>query len=160
MISGRAILIAGGQTIDAPAPIDNIPLYVRAGSILPMGPFLQYATERDADTIELRIYTGANGQFTLYEDEGDNYNYEKGNYTEIPFSYDDTAKQLIIGAKTGEYDSLPHNKTFKIVWVSKGYGIGINSPYKCDTTIYYTGSQMIIPYRQNGIESYVKNTRQ
>ena len=78
--------LAGGQTIDAQAPIEIIPLYVRAGSIIPMGPFMQYATEKPADTLELRIYSGANGQFTLYEDENDNYNYENGQYSIIPLT--------------------------------------------------------------------------
>ena len=146
---------SGGQTISAAAPINIMPLYVKAGSIIPMGPFLQYATEKEADTIELRIYTGANGLFTLYEDENDNYNYEKGKYSEIPLTYNDTVKTLIIGAKKGSYDSLPHNKTFNIVWARKGLGYGINSPYKCDTTVHYNGSQITVPYIQNGIDDIV-----
>ena len=81
----------GGQTITAPAPIETMPLYVRAGSIVPMGPFLQYASEKPADPIELRVYRGANGTFTLYEDEGDNYGYEKGVCATIPISWNDKA---------------------------------------------------------------------
>ncbi len=146
-------LYAGGLTIDAAAPIDIMPLYVKAGSIIPMEPFIQYATEKDPDTIELRVYAGANGQFTLYEDENDNYNYEKGKYSEILIDYNDTAKQLIIGDRKGSYDSLPHNKTFKIVWVRQGFGFGIYTPIKCDTTIFYNGSRVIVPFSQNGIET-------
>jgi alpha-D-xyloside xylohydrolase len=149
---------SGGQTIDAAAPMDIIPLYIKAGSIIPMGPFLQYATEKEADTIELRIYTGADGQFTLYEDENDNYNYEKGKYSEIPVTYNDAGKLLIIGNKKGTYDGLPHNKTFNIVWVRKGYGYGLYTPYRCDTTINYNGSQLVIPYGQKGIEMAVNKT--
>ena len=74
--TGRTL--QGGQAVAAPAPIDTLPLYVRAGSIVPMGPYLQYTSEKPADPIELRVYPGANGAFTLYEDEGVNYNYEKG----------------------------------------------------------------------------------
>jgi alpha-D-xyloside xylohydrolase len=73
----------GGQTVQAAAPIQSLPLYVKAGSIIPLGPFEEYATEKAADTIELRIYPGADGRFTLYEDAGDNYNYEKGEYSTI-----------------------------------------------------------------------------
>jgi alpha-D-xyloside xylohydrolase len=129
---------AGGQTIDASAPIDIMPLFVKAGSIVPMGPFLQYATEKDADT---------------YEDENDNYNYEKGKYSEIPVVYNDTTKQLIIENRKGSYDSLPHNKTFNIVWVRKGFGFGVYIPLKSDTTVIYSGSRIVIPYAQHGIEA-------
>jgi alpha-D-xyloside xylohydrolase len=146
----------GGQTIYTAAPINVMPLFVKAGSIIPMGPFMQYATEKNADTIELRVYTGANGKFTLYEDENDNYNYEKGKYSEIPFTYNDSAKILIIGDRKGSYDDLPHNKTFNIVWAHFGYGYGINTPSKCDTTVNYNGSQIKIPYRQNGAEAVLE----
>ncbi len=148
----------GGQTINTAAPINIIPLFVKAGSIIAMGPFLQYATEKEADTIELRVYPGANGQFTIYEDENDNYNYEKGKYSEIPVIYNDTTKQLIIGNRKGSYDNLSHNKTFKIVWVHKGYGYGINSPFQCDTMVYYTGTQLVIPFKQSGVQLSVRNT--
>ena len=82
-----------GQRVDAAAPVETMPLFVRPGSIIPMGPFLQYSSEKPADPIELRIYRGANGKFTLYEDEGDTYDYEKGKYATIPISWDD-AKRL------------------------------------------------------------------
>jgi alpha-D-xyloside xylohydrolase len=146
----------GGQTIDAAAPIDIIPLYVRAGSIIPMGPFLQYSTEKEADTIELRVYPGANGQFTMYEDENDNYNYEKGKYAEITVTWDEEGKQLTIGDRKGSYDDLSHDKTFHIVWVRKQYGYGINPPFRCDTTVHYNGSQLVVPYREAGIQAGVK----
>jgi alpha-D-xyloside xylohydrolase len=141
---------SGGQTINSEAPIEKIPLYIKAGSIIPMGPYLQYATEKVPDTIELRVYKGASGNFTIYEDENDNYNYEKGKHSEIPINYNDTTQQLVIGNKIGSYDSLPHHKTFKIVWVDKGYGIGIGSPYKCDTIISYDGAQKVVPYVSRG----------
>jgi len=118
---------------------------------------MQYATEKEADTVEVRIYTGANGQFTLYEDENDNYNYEKGKHSEITLTYNDTLKHLTIGNRTGSYDNLPHPKTFNIEWVRPGFGCGINAPAKCDTTIHYSGSQLIIPFSQNGVAE-VKET--
>jgi alpha-D-xyloside xylohydrolase len=81
--------VTGGKMVDAAAPLDRIPLYVRAGSIVPMGPDVEYTTEKPADPIELRVYTGADGDFTLYEDENDNYNYEKGAYATIPIHWND-----------------------------------------------------------------------
>ena len=84
----------GGQTIKTAAPQDKIPLFVKAGSIVPMGKLLQYTSEKPMDTLEIRIYPGADGQFTLYNDEGDNYNYEKGKYTVIPFKWNEATKNL------------------------------------------------------------------
>ena len=93
----------GGQEIEKETTIDVIPLYVKAGSIIPMGPKVQYATEKPWDNLELRVYAGANGSFVLYEDEFDNYNYEQGAYTEIPVVWNDASRQLIIGARKGAY---------------------------------------------------------
>ncbi len=149
----------GGQTIDAQSPIEKIPLYIKAGSIVPMGPYLQYATEKEADTIELRIYAGANGQFTIYEDENDNYNYENSKFSEIPIVYNDTIKQLTIGNRIGSYDSLPHNRTFNIVWVSKGYGTGVEITNNCDTTVSYSGFRIDLPNKQKPIEVDIPSTK-
>jgi alpha-D-xyloside xylohydrolase len=132
--------LAGGQTIDAQATIETIPLFVKAGSIVPMGPLMQYATENPADTLELRIYRGADGQFTLYEDENDNTNYEKGQYSVIPFTYHDSSRQLIVGTRQGTFPSLLPQRVFTLVWVDTGNGIGINSPVKFDTSIHYNGT--------------------
>jgi alpha-D-xyloside xylohydrolase len=140
----------GGQTIDAQAPIETIPLYVKAGSIIPMGPFMQYATEKPADTLELRIYQGADGQCTLYEDENDNYHYEQGHYSVIPITYHDSSKQLIIGARQGTFTGMSQNKIFNIVWVDRGKGIGIDSPVKFDRVIHYHGSQTEITSVSHG----------
>jgi alpha-D-xyloside xylohydrolase len=87
--SGPAETSPAGQRVEAAAPVETLPLFVRPGSIIPMGPFLQYSSEKPADPIELRIYRGADGAFTLYEDEGDNYNYEKGKYATIPISWNE-----------------------------------------------------------------------
>ena len=88
--------LTGGQTVDKETPLDIIPLYVKAGSILPVGPKVQYATEKKWDNLEIRVYEGANGEFTLYEDENDNYNYEKGLYSTITFTWNDAKKVLTI----------------------------------------------------------------
>jgi alpha-D-xyloside xylohydrolase len=135
--------IDGGVTLNADAPLLRIPLYARAGSILPMGPDVQYSTEK-VDPIELRVYTGANGTFTLYEDENDNYNYEKGVHATIPISWDDASHTLTIGDRVGQFPGMLQSRTFQIVFVGEGHGIGIGptpQPYK---TVQYSGKQIAI----------------
>ena len=140
--TGRAA--NGGVAVDAAAPIGRIPLYVRAGSIVPMGPELQYSTEKPADPIELRVYTGADGSFTLYEDENDTYNYEKGAYATIPFAWDDAAKTLTIGARAGKFPGMLEARTLRIVFVSEGHGTGIDATPQADKTVTYNGAQIIV----------------
>ena len=109
----------GGEAKMVDAPYDRIPLYVRAGAILPFGPDMQYADEKQAENITLYVYQGADGEFTLYEDENVNYNYEKGAYAVIPFSYDDAKGELTIGDRKGEFDGMLKERTFTVVAVSK-----------------------------------------
>ncbi len=141
--TGQAL--PGGQTISADAPIDKIPLLVRAGSIIPMGPFIQYAAEKPADPIELRIYPGADGSFTLYEDENDNYDYEKGVYATIAFHWDDTKHQLTIDDRKGAFPGMLQERTFDIVIVGKGHGTGVDITGNPDKVITYQGSRQVIP---------------
>ena len=129
----------GGQTITAPAPIEIMPLYVKAGSIIPLGPFIQYTTEKPADPLELRIYPGADGKFELYEDENDNYNYEQGKYAIIPFSWDEKEKTLTIGERQGEFAGMLNKRTINIVLVNQTGGTGIE-PAKNYKTVHYSGS--------------------
>jgi len=105
----------GGQEITRETTIDLIPLYIRAGSIIPIGPKVQYATEKTWDNLEVRVYAGANGSFTLYEDEFDNYNYENGAYTEIPMSWNNNSKTLTIGARKGSYNGMIQKRKFTVV---------------------------------------------
>lgn len=105
----------GGQEIEKETTIDVIPLYVKAGSIIPIGPKVQYATEKPWDNLELRVYAGADGSFVLYEDEFDNYNYELGAYTEIPVVWNNTSRQLTIGTRKGAYKGMLNNRKFTIV---------------------------------------------
>jgi len=114
----------GGKAVDAPAPLDRMPLYVRAGSILPLGPEMEWSTEKPADPIELRVYPGADGDFTLYEDENDSYRYEKGVYATIPIHWNDRAGALTIGKRQGSFPGMLKNRTFHIVFVSDGHGAG------------------------------------
>ena len=128
----------GGQTITASAPIDTMPLYVRGGSLVPLGPFLQYASEKPADPIELRVYRGANGAFTLYEDEGDSYRYEKGVRATIPITWDEPSQTLSLGTRIGKFPGMPVRRTFRVVWVRAGRGVGLEAA-RPDTVLTYTG---------------------
>jgi alpha-D-xyloside xylohydrolase len=138
-------VLAGGRSVVADAPIDKIPLMVRAGSIIPMGPFVQYSTEKPADPIELRIYPGADGSFTLYEDENDNYNYEKGVYSTIDFSWDNTRRQLRIDARKGSFPGILKARTFHVVIVRKGHGTGVETSDTPDKAISYQGERQVVP---------------
>ena len=133
----------GGVTSTANAPLSQIPLYVRAGSIVPMGPMIQYATQ-SADPLEIRVYKGQSGSFTLYEDEGDTYDYESGQSAVIPFSWDDAAQQLTIGARTGSYTGMLTNRTFNIVWVSANHGSGVGVTAAPDQVVKYDGTQVVV----------------
>ncbi|MEG8988599.1 TIM-barrel domain-containing protein [Ignavibacteria bacterium 4148-Me] len=131
----------GGQTVAKETPIDIIPLYVKAGTILPIGPNVQYATEKKWDTLEIRIYRGADGEFTLYEDEGNNYNYEKGLYSEIRFQWNDREKSLIIHDRKGSFPGMIKTRTFRIILVSPGHGIGCEEAIHTDKQIVYKGKK-------------------
>ena len=135
---------AGGQTIQADAPIDKLPLFVKAGSIVPMGPFIQYAMQ-SSDPIELRVYPGANGSFTLYEDEGDNYNYESGTRATIPFTWDEAAQQLTIGQRSGSFPGMLTNRTFRVVFVAPNHGVGVGDGATPDAVVSYDGSAVVVP---------------
>ena len=110
----------GGQTITALAPLAYAPIYVRAGSILPLGPEVQYTTEKPWDALDIVVYPGADAEFTLYEDEGDNYNYEKGVYSTITFKWNDRTRTLTVGACQGEYPGMLATRTFNIKVVGGG----------------------------------------
>jgi len=105
----------GGQEIEKKTTIDEIPLYIKAGSIIPFGPKVQYASEKKWDNLELNVYGGANGEFNLYEDENDNYNYEKGHFSTIKFNWDEKARRLTIGAREGKFNGMLTSRKFNIV---------------------------------------------
>src|SRR5665648_242653 len=136
-------LITGGQTIEAAAPIETLPLYIKAGSIVPMGPYLQYATEKVADPIELRIYTGANADFVLYEDENDTYNYEQGKYATIAMNWNDAEKTLTIKDRKGDFPGMLKDRTFRVVLVNAKNGTGVE-PAKQAVEIKYSGKEVKI----------------
>ncbi len=130
---------SGGQTIDAPAPYESLPLYVKAGSIIPFGPELQYTAEKPADPITLYVYAGANGAFTLYEDEGLNYNYEKGAFTLIPIQWNDSTRTLTLGKREGSFPGMLSERTFEIVLVSKNKPVGFSFTPKANRSVRYGG---------------------
>ena len=136
--------ISGGKKITKETPFDIIPLYVRAGSIIPIGPVAQYAEEKKWDNLEIRIYPGANGKFILYEDENDNYNYEKGIYSTIVFNWDDAKRRLTINDRNGTFPGMLESRKFNIVVVDTNQGIGGNVVATPDKTITYTGQKVVV----------------
>ena len=106
----------GGKSVTLTTSLDRVPMFVRAGSILPLGPEMQYVGEKAWDNLEIRVYPGADGTFVLYEDEGDNYNYERGICSTIPFTWNDKARKLTIGARKGEFPGMLQSRRFTVVW--------------------------------------------
>ncbi len=129
--------VAGNRMVEAPAPLDRLPLYVRAGSILPLGPEMEWSTEKPAAPIELRIYPGADGDFTLYEDENDNYNYEKGVRATVPMHWDSKQSTLTIGDRKGEFPGMLKQRTFRVVFVHKDHGAGVAASAEADKIVKY-----------------------
>jgi alpha-D-xyloside xylohydrolase len=132
----------GGMHLQVPAPLDRIPVYVRAGSILPLGPEEQYANEHPNGPIELRLYPGADGSFTLYQDEGDTYNYEKGQSSIVPITWSDANRTLTLGARKGSFPAMPEQTTFHILLARPGHGTGETVNTQPDKTVVYSGSEL------------------
>jgi alpha-D-xyloside xylohydrolase len=132
---------AGGVTVTVPAPLDRIPLAVRAGAVLPLGPAIEYAGQA-SDPIELRVYPGADGDFTLYEDTGDGATYESGAHSTIAIHWNDATRTLTFGARQGSYPGMAAGHTFNVVMVSAGHGVGGDATAAPDKTIQYTGARV------------------
>ncbi len=128
----------GGQDIQRLCPIDIMPVFVKAGTILPFGPDVQYSSEKPWDELEIRVYPGADGSFTLYEDEGDNYNYEKGKFSEIQFSWAEAHRSLSIAPRKGNFKGMLQSRKFHIVLVGENSGAG-NQPMQASQSVDYTG---------------------
>jgi alpha-D-xyloside xylohydrolase len=114
--SGKAF--KGGQTIKAPAPLERMPLFVRAGSIVPVGPEIEHTGEKPDAPITLFVYTGRDGGFDLYEDDGVSYGFERGAFSRIPIKWDQKSGVLSIGARTGDFPGMVRSRTFKVKWIS------------------------------------------
>jgi len=136
--------LPGGKTIDAASPINLMPLYVRAGSIVPMGPEVEYATQKTNKVIELRIYPGADGKFTIYEDENDNYNYEKGQYSTFTLTWKDKQKELSISNTKGNFPGMLKRRVLNIVVVNGKHGSGPLAADSFDNTVAYEGKAIAV----------------
>jgi alpha-D-xyloside xylohydrolase len=136
--------VKGGQEIEAEAPLDRIPLFIRGGSIVPFGPEIEYADQKPAGPIELRIFRGADAKFDLYEDEGDTYNYEQGAHALIPFRWSEASKTLTIGDREGQYPGMPKAFTVNLVWVSPGHGVGEGVEERPDKVVHYEGKAISV----------------
>jgi alpha-D-xyloside xylohydrolase len=131
--------------VTAAAPIERIPLDVRAGSILPLGPAIEYAGQA-SDPIELRIYPGADGDFTLYEDEGDSYRYEQGAHATSAMHWDDAARTLTLGTRAGSYKGMAAKHTFHVVIVKPGHGVGGDTTAAPDKAVEYVGDKTVVKF--------------
>ncbi|CAD0002420.1 glycoside hydrolase family 31 protein [Flavobacterium chungangense] len=135
--------LTGGQTVSTETEVDKIPLYIKSGSIVPFGPKVQYATQKKWDNLEIRIYPGADGEFLLYEDENDNYNYEKNFYSTIKFKWSDASKTLTIENREGNFPGMIKSRKFKIVIANKNQGYG-DTPAEIVKSVSYNGSKISV----------------
>ncbi|HEY0652073.1 MAG TPA: TIM-barrel domain-containing protein [Chryseosolibacter sp.] len=138
-------LYNGGQFVDQALQLDQIPLYVKAGSIIAMGPDVSFATEKKWNELNIHIYEGADAAFTLYEDENDNYNYESGKYTTIEFKWDDRTKTLSIGSRNGAFNGMINNRTFNIILRGRRNNVSNNDTSRTQRSVTYNGNQIEVP---------------
>jgi alpha-D-xyloside xylohydrolase len=135
---------AGGKALDVAAPLARMPLFVRAGSIVPVGPDIQYTAEKPGDPITLFVFTGADGTFALYEDDGVSYEYEKGQFSYIPIRYDAAQGKLIIGARTGSFTGMPEERTFRVRWIKEGGKAPADLDAPVDVAVSYKGAEIMV----------------
>lgn len=135
---------SGGSVTEADAPYEYMPVFVREGSIIPFGPEMQHTSGKPADPITLYVYTGADGSFVLYEDEGNNYNYENGAYSLITFTYNAGDHSLTAGARTGEFSGMLQSRTFNVVTVSANKAVQLDFDRAPDLTIQYNGEEITV----------------
>jgi alpha-D-xyloside xylohydrolase len=134
----------GGRRLDAPAPYESLPLYVKAGSIVPMGPELQYTDEKPADPLTVWVYRGADAAFELYEDDGVSYGYERGAFATIPLRWDEAAGTLTIGARTGSFPGMPAAREVRVVFVSRAAPVGHSAAPAAARTVRYDGRPLSV----------------
>ena len=129
----------------ADAPYDKIPVFVPEGAILPVGPEMEWSDQKKAELIDLYVYAGKDGSYTLYEDEGTNYNYEKGKYATIDIQYNDAQKTVTIGARKGSFDGMLQKRRFNVVLVNaaKGQGVSLDKAPK-GKMVSYSGKQVVV----------------
>lgn len=136
--------IFSGHKLKVDAPYERMPLFVKEGSIIPVGPEIQFTDEKPGDPLTVFVYAGRNCSFTLYEDEGTNYNYEKGECSTIKFSFDNSTGVLMIGDRNGKYDGMPEKRTFNVVWVDKNNPVAFDPDMTPHATVTYDGKELTI----------------
>jgi alpha-D-xyloside xylohydrolase len=134
---------AGGQTINSTAPLERMPIYVKAGAIVPTGAAIQYSAQSPNAPITINVFTGANGEFDLYEDDGVSYGYERGEFSRIPLQYDDATKTLTIGDRFGRFPGMSESRTFNVRWITPGKS-ATNFDSPADTKVSNTGTRVSV----------------
>jgi alpha-D-xyloside xylohydrolase len=137
----------GGRRIDAPAPYESLPLHVKAGSILPMGPELQHTGEKPADPLTLWVYTGADAAFELYEDDGVSYGYEAGAFASVPLHWDEAAGALTIGPRSGSFPGMLATREVRVVFVSPDRPLGHAPAPEPARAVRYQGAPLVVRAR-------------
>jgi alpha-D-xyloside xylohydrolase len=137
---------AGGRTILADAPLDTMPVFVRAGSVIPVGPAIQFTGEQLDAPLELWVYPGQDGEFTLYEDEGDNYNYEQGSFATIHLIWKDRARQLILDQRQGSYPGMPASRVFRVVIAGDTPFDPLATQTPRARTLHYDGQRKVVEF--------------
>lgn len=136
--------IFGGHRLKVDAPYERMPVFVKEGSIIPAGPEIQFTDEKPGDTLTVFVYSGRNCSFTLYEDEGTNYNYEKGACSTIKFSYDNASGELTVGDRNGEYDGMIRSRAFNIIWIDKDHPLPFDTEIKPHASVTYEGKRIVV----------------
>ena len=136
--------VEGGQSLIVDAPYERIPVFVREGSIIPFGPEIQYSDEKPAELINLYVYAGKDGQFMLYEDEGVNYNYEKGKYATIDITYDDSSKTITFGKRNGQFNGMLKQRRFNVVLITREQPKALNMENPEGKLVQYNGKAVSI----------------
>jgi alpha-D-xyloside xylohydrolase len=136
--------LSGGQHIQAAAPLDKMPLYVKAGSIVPTGEDIQFVNDKPDAPITLNIYTGANGHYSLYNDDGRSYDYEQGKYSTIELRYDDATGKLTIGKRQGEFNGMQPKTKLQIRWIGAADGMAKSQTGPIVQTIEYGGDELVV----------------
>ncbi|HCE45175.1 MAG TPA: glycoside hydrolase [Lentisphaeria bacterium] len=140
--------LAGGKTVERSCSLDVFPLYVRAGSILPMGPVIKHVNDKPDAPCEIRIYKGSDSSFTLYEDDGETYGYAKGRYATVELKWNDAARSFTVGKRNGGFPEMISTRTFKVVLVRSGMGTGVSPVENADAEIRYEGESITVKLGQ------------
>lgn len=142
--TGKAV--AAGA-VNTPAPLGTMPVFVKAGSIVPLGPEKQYISEKASDPITLFVYAGADGKFTLYEDDGETYGYEHGAFTQIPILWDEAAGTLTLGERVGQFEGMLRSRMFQVVLISRTKAVGFSFEPPVTKSMKYDGKVLRVKLR-------------